>query len=320
MKLKSYLSIGTLLAISLNLSACLERPKTADSHKPSNVVEGILDGLSPKTSNQDCAPAVMMEGVPPQIKQEAFNQNSHNLCFEEFALKHSATSKGPLWVAEYLTPEKVAAKVKRQGEFHAEERLPAGQRAELSDYRGSGYDRGHLAPSGNMSTKSAQQDSFSLANMVPQNPKNNQQTWRNIEEAVREIVASSNEPVYLVTGVAFLNAKIATIGANKVLVPSHLYKALYQPVSGVISAYWVANTATAQPEIISVCALEQKTGVNVFPMLSKGERRLNYALPTSAAQVDKSGSIANLGRDSVTACSNKLSAAEANKLSVSFAH
>ena len=320
MKLKSYLSIGTLLAISLNLSACFERPKSHTSEKPSSTIEGILEGLSPKNSAKDCASVVLMEGIPPQIQQATLNNNTRNLCFEEFALKHSGISKGPLWVAEYLTPEKVAKKVKRQGEFHAETRLPAAARAELADYRGSGYDRGHLAPSGNMSTKSAQQDSFSLANMVPQNPKNNQQAWRNIEEAVREIVQNSNEPVYLITGVAFLNAKVATIGANKVFVPSHLYKAVYQPISGVIGAYWIANTASAQAQIISVCDLESKTGVNVFPMLSKGERRQKYDLPTTGAAVDKRGNIANLGRDAANQCSNKLSAAEAAKLATSFSH
>ena len=155
-----------------------------------------------------------------------------------------------------------------------------------------------------MSTKSAQQDSFSLANMVPQNPKNNQQAWRNIEEAVREIVQNSNEPVYLITGVAFLNAKVATIGANKVFVPSHLYKAVYQPISGVIGAYWIANTASAQAQIISVCDLERKTGLNVLPVLSKGELRQWHDWPLTAAEVNRPASIASLRRHCNHQCSN----------------
>ena len=102
--------------------------------------------------------------------------------------------------------------------------------------------------------------------------------------------------------------------------PSHLYKAVYQPISGVIGAYWIANTASAQAQIISVCDLESKTGVNVFPMLSKGERRQKYDLPTTGAAVDKRGNIANLGRDATNQCSIKLSAAEASKLATSFSH
>ena len=92
MKLKSYLSIGTLLAISLNLSACFERPKSHASEKPSSTIEGILEGLSPKNSAKDCASVVLMEGIPPQIQQATLNNNTRNLCFEEFALKHSGTS------------------------------------------------------------------------------------------------------------------------------------------------------------------------------------------------------------------------------------
>ena len=318
MKFKSSLYISTLIVASLNLSACLELPRSHAIESTRANIEDILDHL-PNNPPVDCAQDVLMEGIPPQINQNTLNSNTQNLCFEEFALKHSGISKGPLWVAEYLSPEKVANKVKRQGEFHAESRLPPSKRAELSDYKGSGYDRGHLAPSGDMSTKSAQQDSFSLANMVPQNPKNNQQAWRNIEEAVRQVVQNSNEPAYLITGVAFLNAKVPTIGTNQVLVPSHLYKAVYQPVNGVISAYWIANTASAQAQIISVCDLESKTGINVFPVLSKGERRQRYDLPLTAAEVNKLGSIASLGRDSNHQCSNKLTATEAAKLAASFA-
>lgn len=63
----------------------------------------------------------------------------------------------------------------------------------LSDYRGSGYDRGHMAPNGDMPNKESQSDSFSLSNMVPQAPKNNQEVWRKLEEATRAIVTKQNK-------------------------------------------------------------------------------------------------------------------------------
>lgn len=309
MKLNHYLFTSILGTFAL--SACFELP-------PPQTKPPAKGNQDQTTTSSLCASTLLLQGIAPQINNPALSKNNQNLCFQEFALAHSGVSKGPLWVAEYLTPAKVAAQVKRQGEFHAEPRLPSAERAELGDYKGSGYDRGHMAPSGNMSSISAQQDSFSLANMVPQAPKNNQITWRLLEEATRSLVQNSQEAAYIVTGVAFLNAKVTTIGANRVLVPSHLYKAVYQPNTGVIGVYWVANTATAKPEIISVCALEAKTRVNVLPILSKSERRQRYDLPITSKQVPKNGQIAHLDRDAEEACSNKISSSDATKLAQSF--
>lgn len=78
---------------------------------------------------------------------------------------HSGISKTPLWSAEYLTASAIDADVPRKDKFHEETLLPQSERAELKDYAKSGYDRGHMAPSADMPTESAQADSFSLANI-----------------------------------------------------------------------------------------------------------------------------------------------------------
>ena len=58
----------------------------------------------------------------------------------------------------------------RQGDFHPDDRLPETDQAQLVDYRQSGFDRGHMTPSGDMPTKTAQEQSFSLANIVRSKP------------------------------------------------------------------------------------------------------------------------------------------------------
>ena len=104
-------------------------------------------------------------GRPPAIAPRSTNRA---LCYDAFAVLHSGESKTPVFVAERLNRQSIAdADEKRTSKFFADARLRASERAELADYRESGYDRGHMAPAGDMSTAQAMAQSFSLANIVP---------------------------------------------------------------------------------------------------------------------------------------------------------
>lgn len=110
--------------------------------------------------------------------------------FSNFAVNYSGVSKTALWSAEYVTPESLrkAKNVSREDTFHEETRLPSKVRSLLTDYQRSGYDRGHLVPSANSPSRIDQNQTFSLANIIPQSPKANQENWRKIEEGVRTMV------------------------------------------------------------------------------------------------------------------------------------
>ena len=96
--------------------------------------------------------------VKPQPSQRA-------LCYDAFAILHSGQSKTAVYVAQKLNRAAIEdADEKRTDKFFADARLPAAERATLEDYRGSGYNRGHLAPAGQMPTVQAMAQSFSLAN------------------------------------------------------------------------------------------------------------------------------------------------------------
>jgi endonuclease G, mitochondrial len=97
------------------------------------------------------------------------NVRATMLCNDAFAVVASGLTHGALWSAEHPTARSLVAAraTAREGDFHAEDRLPPADQAQLEDYRRSGFDRGHMMPSGDMPNREAQQQSFSLANIVP---------------------------------------------------------------------------------------------------------------------------------------------------------
>ncbi len=115
-------------------------------------------------------PQFYADGEVPEIMNEKLASKTKELCFEAFGVMHSGISKTPLWSAELLTRDKLESKIPRKDVFHEENQLPANERAELSDYAHSGYDRGHMSASADAPTPSAQAESFTLANMIPSSP------------------------------------------------------------------------------------------------------------------------------------------------------
>lgn len=197
-----------------------------------------------------------------------FVKDSYPLCFDGFAVMYSGISRTPIWVTEYLTRQRLtyAKQLPRENNFHAESRLPTALRSELADYRNSGYDRGHLAPNADMSNKNSQFDSFSLANIAPQHPDNNQKNWVKIEQKVRELTNQYGQ-AYVVTGVSYLSPRINKIN-NRILVPSHFYKAVYFPSQNQAIAFITPNDASQQTDILSLQQLYERTGVDSFPTLN----------------------------------------------------
>ena len=156
--------------------------------------------------------------------------------------------------AEHLKRSNLeAAKtLSRKDSFHPESTLPSQDRAELRDYARSGYDRGHMSPNGDMLDRSAQAESFSLANMVPQVHANNAGVWAGIEGATRQLALNEGE-VYVVSGPAFIGNDLQRIG--NVLVPTHVWKVLYSPAQKKAGAYIVTNDETREYSAVSVTDL-----------------------------------------------------------------
>lgn len=223
--------------------------------------------LSAAASFQKC-PDHFPNATPPNLQPLPAGWGLRELCYSEFALVHAAATRTPLVVIERLDPARVRAAKDgaRTDKFFPDARLPHGERAELADYAGSGYDRGHMAPAGDMATQEGMAQSFSLANMVPQAPIHNRKTWRKIESDTRAYVKRSGSVVYVFSGPSWQGNELKTIGAGKVAVPTHLYKLVYDATKNRAWAHWVENSDTARPgKPLSYQELSTKLGYELLP-------------------------------------------------------
>ena len=133
-----------------------------------------------------------------------------------------------------------------------------------------------MSPNGDMPNRTAQAESFSLANMVPQVHTNNAGVWAGIEGATRQLATSEGE-LYVVSGPAFLGGDIKKIG--NVLVPTHLWKVLYSPMQLRAGAYLITNDETRAYSTVTVSDLEKMIGVSLLPGLPQRIRDAGMNLP-----------------------------------------
>lgn len=212
-------------------------------------------------------------GTPPVVMDRPTHRA---LCYDAFAILHSGESKTAVYVAQKLNRASVAdADEKRKDKFFEDARLPFAERATLEDYKGSGWSRGHMAPAGDMPTKRAMAQSFSLANMVPQAAKHIGGAWANsVEEATRKYAARATGNVYVITGPVFKPsiAQSEGIGAGQVKVPKFLFKLVYDEDRNRAWAHWHLNDdATRGARPISYAELIKRTGIEFLPGILPGD-------------------------------------------------
>lgn len=231
-----------------------------------------------------CRDSYLGDEVPGYAKLASAGP-ARELCFKDFAVVHSGTSRTPLWAAEHLTAKQVAdaEAMSRTDRFHAEPKLPRSERSELSDYRRSGFDRGHMAPSGDMPDAASQRQSFSLANMVPQNHRMNTGVWSDVEETVRAVATTDGE-AWVVTGPLFQGRGLQAIGANNVLVPTSVWKAVYDPKRKGAAVYVADNDNSPNCRIVSVATFRTMSGIDPFPALADGTTLLPLTQPKACRQ------------------------------------
>jgi endonuclease G len=188
--------------------------------------------------------------------------------YKAFSIQYNEEAEQALWVVYLLTKKMVTNKlVKRYDKFLTDPNIETGS-ASPSDYKRSGYDKGHLCPAADMAwDKETQRECFYMSNMSPQTPSFNRGIWKELEEQVRKW-AESNDSLIIITGPILKNYK-KTIGDDQVAVPNAYFKVIAD-----ISAPSIKTIAFIMPNkdlkdsyfdyAVPVDSVEHITGMEFF--------------------------------------------------------
>ena len=188
-----------------------------------------------------------------------------------YTLRYNEKHEQAMWVAYPLWADSLAQETyKRKDDFREDRRVKSGS-ASLNDYKGSGYDRGHLAPAADFSyDEFALSQSFFMSNMSPQAPSFNRGIWKKLEDQVRDW-AAENDKLYVVIG-PVLNKNFKTIGTNRVSVPEYYYKIILDLEKPQIKAiaFLMKNeksSASLESFTVTIDRIESLTGLDFFPTM-----------------------------------------------------
>ena len=202
-----------------------------------------------------------------------------------FTLSYSETNRQAEWVAYNLTPESINGPQERTDNFRIDPKVkknPVGS----GDYSGSGYDRGHLCPAGDMKLNlTSMSETFYMSNMSPQNPSFNRGIWETLESRVRTWAIEKNG-VYVVTGPILKNT-CGTIKNGTISVPCSYYKIVFkdngnEKIAIALILNNQGSSSSLKSFVTSIDNIEALTGIDFFSSLSDDiENKLESTISTS---------------------------------------
>ncbi len=207
--------------------------------------ESYLLTVSVADSAAGSASIHMILGNPSGAAQNTDMPNNYLMEKPQYVLSYNNQKGTCNWVSWQVNASWLGS-VNRQDDFRYDPDIPAGWNVVYHyDYSGSGYDRGHMCPSGDRTLTIADNSAtFLMTNMIPQAPDNNQGPWAELENYTRSL-ASQGKDLFVISG--GFGAR-GTIAGGKVTVPDRTWKivvVLDAPGLGI-------NGVTAATRVIAV--------------------------------------------------------------------
>lgn len=184
-----------------------------------------------------------------------------------FQLSFNPKMHIPNWVAWELTASETDGQIKRSNKFYSDESVEGCP--ESYDYNYSGYQRGHMAPAGDMKwSREAMESTFYLTNICPQMGTLNAGTWRNLEEKCRTW-AQELGSIIIICGPVLTDNIREFIGDSRVAVPKRFFKIILSPNSKPMQGIgFIMNNGRVeggmQQAAMSIDQVEEITGLDFF--------------------------------------------------------
>lgn len=211
-----------------------------------------------------------------RIEEPKWESNNIYRQRKAYSLVYNETNRLPDWVAYRLDRGRLEVRYKRKDNFVRDMSVQC-VTASNADYKGQGFDRGHLAPAADMAwDEQALDESFYLTNICPQLPSFNRGVWKQLEERVRKW-AERYDRLYIATGPVCENPD-STIGTNRVVVPTAFYKTILiynDTIKQAVGFVFPHGKCTKNlfDYTISVDSVEIITGLDFYHNLSRRKQK-----------------------------------------------
>ena len=229
-------------------------------------------------------------GFPPQaeIPHLLVKRTEQVIRHEGYTVSYNSDYRIANWVAYELTGKEAKSKKNERSNKFVPDPMVKGASAGNEDYTRTGYDRGHLAPAGDMKwSAKAMRESFYLSNICPQKPGLNRGIWKELEEQSR-LWAMDNGALLIVTG-PVMTSDMKRLGKNRVGVPKTFYKVICMRVGNEYKAigFLLDNKDYGKTSLqslgIPVDSVEKVTGIDFFPFLPDAvEKKMEASVDRSA--------------------------------------
>lgn len=211
---------------------------------------------------------------------QRLNANTPELILDNgyFQISYSEKNRLPNWVSYHLKAENLKNKVaKRRNKFYADPQLLKIKLAVAmpDDFDGDTYDRGHMAPSDDFVwDQKANDATFVMTNMAPQERALNRGSWKKLELSVRKWACTEGE-LRVVTGPILTGVMIKM--SSQVPVPQKFFKVILDetPPRKVIGFIYKQGDGKASmaAQAMNLAAIEKQTGYKFFVDLPQDERK-----------------------------------------------